>query len=40
MGVKNFIMKRIPFCKMKAKRKYRESHCEVTRNPRRAGRVS
>ena len=25
MGVKNFIMKRIPFCKMKAKRKYRES---------------
>jgi len=24
MGVKNFIMKKIPFWKMKAKRKYRE----------------
>lgn len=24
MGVKNFIMKRMPFCKMKAKRKYRK----------------
>lgn len=24
MGVKNFIMKRFPFCKMKAKQKYRE----------------
>lgn len=32
MGVKNFIMKRIPFCKMKAKRKYREFILKVDKN--------